>query len=81
MKSTMIRISLVLVFCLGMLVTANPATLGQRDRGERRKCERECQHKYNDQLRDCNGKRGHERRECRDNAAKELRECKKGCQR
>ena len=79
MRSTFCRIGLAVVFCLGMLVTANPAALGQRDRGERRKCERECQQKYNEQVRECNGKRGRERRECRDRATKDLRECRNKC--
>ncbi len=46
MRSTVIRISLALVFCLGMFVTANPAALGQRDRGnrgDRERCQKEWQ--------------------------------------
>jgi hypothetical protein len=79
MKSTIFRISLAVLFCLGMLGTVNPTTLGQGDRGKRQKCQKECQDKYQDRLRECKDKRGRERRECRDNAAKELRECRKGC--
>ena len=80
MKSTILRISFAVVFCLGMVGTANPSALGQReDRGNRERCQKECQEKYNDKIRDCNGKSRHERRECRKNAAHELRECQKGC--
>lgn len=81
MKSTILRISLALVFCLEMLGTANPSALGQRDRGDREKCQKECQEKYNDKIRECNGKSRHERRECRNHAAHELRECRKKCHR
>ena len=51
MKSTVnvfIRISLTLLFCLGMLITANPAAFAQRDRdrdrdrGNRESCKKEC---------------------------------------
>ena len=79
MKSTILRISLALVFCLGMLVTANPAVSGQRDRGERQKCQKECQDKYREQTRECRGKRGRDRRECQQRADKDLRECRDKC--
>jgi hypothetical protein len=82
MKSTILRISLALVFCLGMLVSANPAALGQRDRGlsgGRQKCEKECQDRYREQSHQCRDKRGKDRRECQKSADKERRECRNKC--
>jgi Ni/Co efflux regulator RcnB len=84
MKSTanaLIRISLALVFCLGMFATANPAALGQRDRerGDRDKCQKECQERYKEQTRQCKDRRGRERRECQRRADKERRECRDKC--
>jgi hypothetical protein len=83
MKSTMIRITLATVFCLGMFVTANPASLGQRvdrgNRGDRERCQKECQEKYKEQSRDCKSKRGHDRRECQQRADRERRECRDKC--
>jgi hypothetical protein len=83
MKSTILRISLALVFCLGIFVSANPAAMGQRDRGERGnrdRCQKECKKKYKEQVSDCKSKRGKgERRECKERASKELRECQDRC--
>jgi hypothetical protein len=84
MKSTVIRIALAFVFCLGMFVTANPAALGQRtdrnyNRGDRERCQKECQEKYKEQSRQCRDKRGRERRECQKSADKERRECRDKC--
>jgi hypothetical protein len=82
MKSTIIRISLALLFCLGMFVTANPAALGQRpdrDRGGRERCQKECQDRYREQTRECKGKRGRDRRECLQRADKDRRECRDKC--
>jgi hypothetical protein len=47
-----IRISLTVLFCLGMLITANPAALARdrdRDRGGRERCQTECQERYKEQ--------------------------------
>jgi len=81
MKSTIIRTGLALLFCLGMFVTANPAAAGQRDRdrGDRRRCEKECKEKYDQQKRECRDRRGKERRECQQRADQERRECKEKC--
>ena len=81
MKSTILRISLAVVFCLGMFLTANPAALGQReDRGDRDRCQKECKKHYKEQMSDCKSKRGkNERRECKERASKELRECQGRC--
>jgi hypothetical protein len=83
MKSTVMRISLALVFCLGMFATANPAALGQRpdrgNRGDRERCQKECQEKYKEQSHQCRDKRGRERRECQQRANKERRECRDKC--
>jgi hypothetical protein len=79
MKSTILRISLALLFCLGMFVTANPAALGQRDRGNRERCQKECQEKYKERMRDCKGMRGKDKRGCKERATKERNECKDRC--
>lgn len=79
MKSTILRISLAGLFCLGMFVTANPTALGQV--GGRKRCKEQCQDNYKEQMRDCNGKRGKAGRECKERAGKELRKCKLVCTR
>ena len=82
MKSTakvLSRISLALLFCLAMFITANPAVSGQRDRGGRRHCEKECQDRYKEQIRECRDKRGRDRRECQRHAEKDRNECRDKC--
>jgi hypothetical protein len=85
MKSRIIRISLALLFCLGMFVTANPVALGQRDRdrdrdrGGHKRCQKECKERYDHQKRECKDRRGRERRECQQRADREQRECKERC--
>src|ERR1700692_4860504 len=79
MSSVLIRITLVVLFCLGMFVTANSVPAGQRDKHERRRCERECQDRYNQQKRECKNRRGDERRRCEREAKNELRDCKQRC--
>lgn len=79
--NVLIRIVLAIVFCLGMVGATNPVA-GQRDRGDRgdrERCQRDCQEKYNQEIRDCNGKRGRERRECRRRADHDRKECRKNC--
>jgi hypothetical protein len=73
--NVLIRISLALLFCLGMFVTANPAPAGQPN--PHQTCLSRCQ-VANFKGR-CKGKRGKDRRECLQNADKELRGCRDRC--
>jgi hypothetical protein len=79
MKSTVVRISLALLFCLGTFVTAHSVPVGQRDRHERQRCEKECQARYKEETRQCRDKRGKDRRECQQRADRDRRECRDKC--
>src|SRR5260370_4307671 len=86
MKSTpnvFIRISLAMLFCLGMLVTANPAAFAQRDRdrdrGGRERCQKEMQDRYKHQKHDCEDRKGRERHRCEQRADRARRECRDKC--
>ena len=78
--SILVRTALMVLFCLGMFVTANSLPAGQRDRHERKRCEKECQDKYKREKRECKDRRGDERRRCERRAQDELRDCKQRCQ-
>jgi hypothetical protein len=79
--NVLIRISLALLFCLGMFVTANPVPAGQPNPGLT--CQSRCQYGYKHQKYVCNlaevHKRGKDRRECLQKADKDLRECRDKC--
>ena len=80
-----VRISLALIFSLGMLVTANPVAFAQRDRdrdkGGRKRCQHECDDRYKQQKRECKDRRGRERHQCEQRADRERHECKDRCRR
>jgi hypothetical protein len=85
MKSTanvFVRFSLALIFCLGMLVTANPvASARDRDKENRKRCQHECDDRYKQQKRECKDRRGKERHRCEQRADRERHDCKDGCRR
>ena len=77
-----IRISLTVLFCLGMLITANPTALARdrdRARGGRERCQTECQERYKEQKHDCKDRGGKERHRCEQRADREHHECKDRC--
>ena len=80
--NVLIRISLALLFCLGMFVTASSPAVGQRDRGDRgrhERCKRECEDRYRERKRECNNRRGRDKHQCKQEADRERRDCKDRC--
>ena len=74
----MLLLSLTLLFCLGVFVSATTLAAGQGGR-EREKCRRRCDERYNRRIRECRDVRGRERRACEERAEKERRECVRDC--
>ena len=77
--SVLLRISLALLFGLGMFVNANPTPGAAGDKNSRKRCEKHCEETYKDRKHRCKQLRKWERKPCED-AAKEVRGlCKFRC--
>ena len=75
----LLRISLALLFGLGMFVNANPTPGAAGDKNSRKRCEKHCEATYKDHKHRCKQLRKWERKPCED-AAKEARGiCKFRC--
>ena len=75
----LLRISLALLFGLGMFANANPTPGAAGDKNSRKRCEKHCEETYKDRKHRCKQLRKWERKPCED-AAKEARGiCKFRC--
>jgi len=75
----LLRISLALLFGLGMFVNASPTPEAAGDKNSRKRCEKHCEATYKERKHRCKQLRKWERKPCED-AAKEARGiCKFRC--
>ena len=80
MKRTRIimRLALILLFCLGASAGINPASAAAGDRHDR-ECHRRCDEEYRRRKDECHNERGRERHRCEDRANREHKDCKHSC--